>query len=225
MAGYYIPRSDEAFGAWADNFEAYAAAHTQQLGITAQQASGVSQAVANFKAKMAAHFNIQQAVKSAKHAKDDSRVEAESAIRLLVRQLQASGNVDDSQRRSLGITVPDRIRTAASAQLSNRPLGIVETAGRLAHRIRFFDEATPTSRARPAGVLGCEIWVKVLGSGEPAPLDPRDMGFAALDTASPHMVEYEGSQGGKTAHYMLRWVKGNGTKGPWSETVSATITA
>ena len=35
----------------------------------------------------------------------------------------------------------------------------------------------------------------------------------------------ESLHGGKTAHYMLRWVKTSGEKGPWSETVSATITA
>jgi hypothetical protein len=47
----------------------------------------------------------------------------------------------------------------------------------------------------------------------------------SMKTASPYIAEYDGSNGGKTAHYMLRWVAKNGDKGPWSETVSATIPA
>jgi hypothetical protein len=48
-----------------------------------------------------------------------------------------------------------------------------------------------------------------------------------LDTSSTasFVVEYEGADGGKTAHYMLRWVNSRKEKGPWSQTVSATITA
>jgi len=73
--------------------------------------------------------------------------------------------------------------------------------------------------------MGCEIWVKVAAPGEPAPAGAEGLSFVALDTASPYIAEYDGPQGGKTAHYMLRWVKTSGEKGPWSETISATIPA
>lgn len=69
---------------------------------------------------------------------------------------------------------------------------------------------------------GCEIWVKV---GDPAPTDPSQLSFLALDTASPYVAEYDGADAGKTAHYMLRWVNTREEKGPWSQTVSATIPA
>lgn len=36
-------------------------------------------------------------------------------------------------------------------------------------------------------------------------------------------LESQMSQGGQTAHYMLRWVSTGGEKGPWSELVSATV--
>lgn len=42
---------------------------------------------------------------------------------------------------------------------------------------------------------------------------------------SQHIAEYDVANGEKTAHYMLRWVESGGEKGPWSETVSATISA
>jgi hypothetical protein len=47
----------------------------------------------------------------------------------------------------------------------------------------------------------------------------------ALDTRSPYVLDFSGSDGAKNAHYILRWVNTRGQKGPWSETVSATIGA
>ena len=61
--------------------------------------------------------------------------------------------------------------------------------------------------------------------GEAAPVSGDELSFVSKDTASPYTAEFDGGDGGKTAHYMLRWVKTNGDKGPWSETISATITA
>jgi hypothetical protein len=113
----------------------------------------------------------------------------------------------------------DTLTPAAAA--ATRPVGMVSTAQRLRHEIRFVDEATPTRKAKPDGVMGCEIWVKV---GTTPPADPAECTFLALDTASPYTAEYPGADAGKTAYYLLRWVTTRGEKGPWSETVAATIT-
>jgi len=225
MATGYIPRGDNDFLVWATNFQTYADAHQAELGIGLPEITPVTTGLADFDAKMAANVAAQQAAQSARQAKTDSRSSFESVIRALVRQLQASPNVDDTERAALGITVPDTIKTMATGGISTRPIGVVDTSQRLRHEIRFTDEATPTSRAKPDGVMGCEIWVKVLAAGEAPPVGADGLNFVTLDTASPYTVEYEGTDGGQTAHYMLRWVKKNGDKGPWSETVSATITA
>ena len=55
------------------------------------------------------------------------------------------------------------------------------------------------------------------------PPTPASAAFLALDTATPYVAAYEGKDANKTAHYMLRWATRAGDKGPWSETVSATI--
>jgi hypothetical protein len=39
------------------------------------------------------------------------------------------------------------------------------------------------------------------------------------------VTEFDGADGGKTAHYMLRWINSRAETGPWSQTVSATIGA
>lgn len=220
----YIPGSDNDFQAWATNFAAYAGAHLAELGIDAADIAPIATARTDFYTKMHENVTAQQAAQAARQAKDDSRDTLESLIRQLVRQLQASGDVDDEERAALGITIPDRVRTTDVGEIETRPVGMVDTSQRLRHEIRFVDEATPTSRAKPEGVMGCEIWVKV-GEHEDPPADPGELSFVAMDTASPYIAEYDGANGGKTAHYMLRWVKSGGEKGPWSETVSATITA
>ncbi len=221
----YIPGSDTGFQAWVDNFVTYANTHLAELGIGLPDIIPISTAQTDFDTKISDNVTAQQAAQSARQAKDASRDTLESLIRALVRQLQASGDVDDAERAALGITVPDTIKTTATGGISTRPIGSVDTSQRLRHEIRFVDEATPTSRAKPQGVMGCEIWVKVTAQGEAPPADPDELSFVTLDTASPYTVEYDGADGGKTAHYMLRWVKTSGDKGPWSETVSATITA
>jgi hypothetical protein len=47
----------------------------------------------------------------------------------------------------------------------------------------------------------------------------------ALDTRTPYTLDFAGADGGKNAHYLLRWVNPTGEKGPWSETATATIGA
>jgi hypothetical protein len=225
MAGNYIPRSDTEFLAWATNFATYASANLAALGIDAADFAPIAAGRTDFYVKMNANIAAQQSAQSTRQAKDASRDTLETAIRQLVRQLQASGDVDDAERASLGITIPDVVRTTSVGGIGSRPIGMVDTSQRLRHEIRFSDEATPTSRAKPAGVMGCEIWVKVAPTGEAPPSSADELSFVAMDTASPYIVEYDGADGGKTAHYMLRWVKTGGEKGPWSETISATITA
>ena len=82
--------------------------------------------------------------------------------------------------------------------------------------------------AKPAGVVGAEIRVKV---GEPQwglampPTGPSELSFLSVDTRTPYVADYPGEGVGKTAHYMLRWVSTTRDKGPWSETASATVGA
>ena len=77
------------------------------------------------------------------------------------------------------------------------------------------------ARGKPAGVFGCELWHKIGGA---PPVDVKECLPLGTDTASPYLAEYEGSDAGKTVHYLGRWVSTRGEHGPWSAVVSATIT-
>lgn len=104
---------------------------------------------------------------------------------------------------------------------TTRPVCKVDTSKRLQHTIAFTDESTPSSRAKPDKVKGCEIWVKVGGE---SPIDPGELHYLATDTNSPYIAHFDGADAGKPGYYMIRWVNSHGDAGPWSETVMATIT-
>ncbi|MCK5644055.1 MAG: hypothetical protein KAJ19_24870 [Gammaproteobacteria bacterium] len=217
----YIPPADAAFDTWADNFVNYLVPNSPALGLLAADIAALGTAHPAWRAAYFAHTAAQTAAQAARQTKDDARSTLETEIRSLTRRLQASTAVDDSERAALGITVPDTVATAAAVP-ATRPLVTVDTSQRLRHVIAFVDEGTPTRRAKPKGVMGVEIWVKI---GDPPPTDPNELTFLSVDTRTPYTADFSGGDAKKTAHYMARWVNTKGEKGPWSETASATIGA
>ena len=223
----YIPDGDARFHAWQNSFVAYVNDHLVDLGLSAADVAGLNAGAATWTGDYPAHTAAQAAGRAARQAKDQARDALKVDVRALVRRLQASPNVDDGERAAMGITVPDRVPTPAGPP-TTRPVVRVDTGQRLRHTIHFADEATPTRRLKPSGVMGAEIWVKVAepqGGQAPPPSGPSELKFLSLATRTPQVAEFPGADGGKTAHYMLRWIATTGEKGPWSETASATIGA
>ncbi len=218
----YIPSSDAEFNGWLSNFVTYASGNLAGLGLVVGDLTAITTAQTAWAGSLAAHVTAQQTAKSATQQKNIDRTTIVSLVRALVGQLQASAAVDDTERAGLGITIPDAQPTPVGPPTS-RPFLLTGCLQRLQHTIAFMDEMTPTSKAKPAGVTGAEIWVKVDG---PAPVDPNtDLRFLGLDSRTPYLAEYSGADGGKPAHYMARWVNSRGEKGPWSETLTVTISA
>jgi len=216
----YIPTSDAEFSAWLQNFISAVSGNPATFGLVAADVGLLENAASVFDTTRAANDTAQSAAQAARSQKDAGRTTAEELVRSFVGRIQAHPGVTDANRSLLGITVRSGTRTAVGAPTS-RPVGTIDTSQRLQHTVSFVDELTPNSRAKPDGASGCEIWVKVDG---PPPADPSELRYLATDTRTPYVAGYDGAQGGKTAHYMLRWVSTRGETGPWSQTVSATIT-
>lgn len=216
----FIPSSDTDFTAWIQNFITYADANLAALGLTAADLTPIQTAETNWETAYAAHVAAQAQAQSARQTKDDARAVQESFVRPLVARLQTATGVTDAQRQSLAITVRSTARTASPTPTS-RPVATVDTSQRLRHAIAFVDELTPTTRAKPYGMAGCEIWYKIGGA---PPVDPSELTYLATDTRSPYIAEFDGADAGKTVYYMLRWVNTRGERGPWSQTISGTIT-
>ena len=133
-------------------------------------------------------------------------------MRLLVRRIQAQPPAIVTDTRTGGRrdhradTNPTPVGPPTTA-----PLATVDTAQRLQHTVHFRDTTTPTSKAKPAGVRGCEIWMKI---GTPAPVDASELVFVTLDTRTPHVVHFDGADAGKVVTYWLRGSRPATTRDP-----------
>ena len=87
---------------------------------------------------------------------------------------------------------------------TSRPLAQARSGPRLTHRLPLEDESTPTRRARPAGVRGAEVWVKLVNADQPAPADPAVHSFLTMTIRPRVRAEFRAGDEGKTAVYMLR---------------------
>jgi hypothetical protein len=220
MGTDYIPSSDAEFNTWLKNFELYVGANAAALGISPAQVTQLNTVTTDWATKYLDANTKQATAASAIQAKKDSRRVTEDFVRPLVGAMQSNTAVTDAHRQSLNITVRSTSRTAVGPPETS-PVAQVDTSQRLRHTLSFSDERTPTSRSKPPGVQGCEIWTKV---GDPAPTGPQDVHYLALDTRTPYVAEFEAADAGKKAYYMLRWISTRGEPGPWSQTVSGTIT-
>ena len=61
---------------------------------------------------------------------------------------------------------------------------------RLRRTLRYADESTPTRRARPRGVIGAGVWVKVAAPGDPRPGDPGELMSLPLSTPTPARADF-----------------------------------
>ena len=215
----YIPPADADFNPWQSQCVDYITTNKTALGVTTGALAPITAARADWDTAYPAHVVADAAAQAATQTKKDARAAYEAALRPLIQQLQASTTVTDTQRQAMNIPVHATTRTAAAVP-TTKPTATIDTSQRLAHTIDFRDAAAARSKAKPKGVLGCELWVFL---GDTPPADPSGYSFLALDTATPYLSTYPGAHAGKKASYLLRWVNTTGDKGPWSDVISATI--
>jgi len=164
--------------------------------------------------------NKQNRTRADVQSKDDAHDTYVKALRQFNAQwLSNNTRVLNSDRERMGLTVKQGTHKPVPVPATS-PVGMVDFSVRLRHTINYTDEATPRSKAKPAGVHGCEIWTKIDGS---APMDASELDYLATNTSSPYSVTFEGKNAAKNVYYWLRWVNTRGEPGPWSRTISAMV--
>ena len=153
-------------------------------------------------------------------AKDEALEKYKAALRpFITENLSVNINVSDSDRVLMGLTVKTGTHTPTPVP-SSSPVVSVDFSTRMQHTLSYYDENASRSKAKPAGVHGCEIFMKVDGA---APTEASEVIYVGTCTASPYTVKFDGTKGGKTVYYWLRWVNTRGESGPWSASISAMI--
>jgi hypothetical protein len=221
---HYMPRPDGNFSAWANHYYEAVKKFYEEQGFDPDLLTPLQKALAKWNAQYPAHVKAQAAAEGARAAKDAARAALEKEVRPVTNFVQGYPKTTNADRAEMGITVRDTSPSPAPTPTS-RPLALVESGQRLTHQLRLVEESTPTRRARPAGVLGAEVWVKLVDADSPAPTDPAALTFLTMTTKPSFRAEFKAGEGGKTAVYMARWVNTRGEKGPWSEITTATVAA
>jgi len=216
----YIPLSDAKYNTWQFNLIEILIVNATAWGIPEDVITSLKAAQARWAAAYEIASNKQNRTAADVITKNEAGEEFTSAIRDTVQQwLARNPKVSDADRVRMGITVRSNSHTPVPPP-STSPVGSVDFSRRLQHTISFYDEAAGHSNAKPDGVIGCEIYLKVDGE---APKSVEEMNFQGICTASPFVVKFDSTKAGKTAWYWLRWVNRKGESGPWSIVVSAMV--
>ncbi len=216
----YVPYADAEFDNWQEGLVKIVVPKVTDWGIPADGLATLQTLQGAWADAFSKASNKQNRTSADVQAKNDARQAYEKALRTFVSEwLAYNSKVADSDREQMGLTVRSDTRTPVAVP-STRPTATIDFSVRLQHTIHFADEATPRSKAKPAGVHGCEIWMKV--DGEP-PKDASELTYLATDTRTPYLATFDGAEAGKVIYYWLRWVNSRNQQGPWSSTLSSMV--
>ena len=126
--------------------------------------------------------------------------------------------MEDADFVRLGLRPPDRVRTehlivTQHIEFEIRLRGIREL------EINFWEKGA-AHRAKPAGFDGAVIVWDLLSA---PPERPTDLAHHTMASRTPHIIEFDESDRGKTAYIALQWQNQRGITGPWSEMQTAII--
>ena len=215
-----IPPSDPEYDQFMNTFVPYIVANAATLGVNAATVAALTTALTEWNAKYSQHRTAHTQALAATTAKETAKAGLAKQVRPVIQFMQNSPAVTEPMLRAAKLTPHDTTRTRPAVPAS-RPVVTVDTNQRLQHVVHWRDEFTPTRKARPKGVFAAEIWCYI---GTAPPASPEQFRFVTIDRGTPYLMAHVAADAGKTAYYNLRWVNSRQETGPWSETVSATIT-
>lgn len=215
----YLPERDNLFVDWLRNLAEQVAAQAESLPVSAEEVAELAAAQRAFAERLAAHDEARRGAKVARLAKDKARAAAERIARRVAGRVGAYPELSPEQITDLGLRERKATRSPAVRPGSMPIVNVRVEHGR--HRLRIQDmEIMETVRGRkPAGALGCEIW---MGLGEEAPAVEEAMRLVGICTSGRHVVTFPEQEAGKKAWYRGRWFNRR-HQGPWGPLAGARV--
>lgn len=220
----YIPSRDADFALWAANFATLIAAAPTAYGLIVGDATAISAANDAFQAAYVVSTTPETRTSATVATTRGARATAQAVFRPYAMRINANQSVTNAQRVDLGLTVRTLVPTPIPPPATSPALLLVAaTPGQ--HQLQARDSATPTSKAKPFGVIGLELWVAV---GTVAAVSPEAGSFKQISTKTPFQVGYGPADVGKVATYFGRWITRSGNSGiafsgPWSAPLTSVI--
>jgi len=139
-------------------------------------------------------------------------------MRMLHRRKFFSPPMEDSDYTRLGLRPPDRTRTEHTvvtelAEFEIRLRGIRQL------EVNFWIKGA-AHKAKPAAYDGAVLVWDILDA---PPERPAALTHNTMATRTPHVIEFDETERGRTAYIALCWQNERGIRGPWSEVLSAVV--
>ena len=210
-----FPSTEGGLNSYFQTAVAYVIANAARLLVSASNLALLPTSLATWASTFSISQNPNTSTVTATANKNDARDALKDLLRNIYADIPESALTTDDRNT---LNLPERSTTATPAPVpTTKPLVTIDTSNRLEHTINFRDENG--NLAKPQGVRGCQIWVKIGASAK----DPDELKYLATDTKTPYVYHFEGADAGKPAYYWLRWENTRGETGPWSDEVMATI--
>ncbi len=213
----YIPAKIADRAAWYSNFDSKITAAPVSYGLTAPQAAVIAAAVLAFSNAYAASSDPSTRTSATVAATTAADAAAKATCRPYAMQINANPAVTDEQRVDLGLKVRSTTPTPTPPPATS-PVLSLSSQGPGVVTIASADSSTPSRKAKPAGVIGLELALKV---GTAFEVDPNAAPIWGTTTKSPVDIALPAMSGGKHVTLFGRWVTRSGAsgiaqKGPWS---------
>lgn len=219
----WVPSADADLDAFAVNFEAKITASPTTYGLVAGDATAFNTVADDFATKLALATDPGTKTSVTVASKNTARAVLVANLRSLARRVQAHSTITAAQLTDLGLPVRDTVATPIPVP-SSKPILAVMSHGPQLHNVRFADEGSPTSRRKPAGASGLQVFYTA-GTPAVAITDPEEAQFEGVFTKADFVVSYDAGDIGKTATIRARWMNRKGEVGPLSDPITATIAA
>jgi hypothetical protein len=226
MPGDYIPKGDAEYNTWISNFQAYVAAHAVELGLTPAQALEVLNAKTMWGLSYTTHIAAREAAGNAQATKEEKKGDATKTVRQIVNVIQARKETTDAQRRSLAITVPDRVPTPTDPEAIRRLTPEMELDFSVAQQVTVHVGPEPKNERRnafpyPATAFELEKIEGAVPSGTEN-LDALPWQHVGIFPHSPTLVVIGRAA---TVTFRARYVDQLNHVGPWGPPESCSVTA
>ena len=215
----FIPRRESSFHIWQGVLVAVVDANATVWLIPTDKVTALKALQTDWVTAYTKASNHMDRTTTDVQAKNDALKVYKMGIRKFVPEYLAyNSKVTDAERRSMGLTIRNGQRTPSSTPETS-PVAEIDISKPMIHSIYITDSGTG-EKAKPLGVHGCEIWVKVGGE---EPKTGSEYSFLATDTKGPYEATYDVADIGKRIWYRFRWINKIGQTGPWSRPFSAVV--
>lgn len=224
MQAPYLPAADPAFDAWFDNFSTLLTAAPTDYGLVAGDATIVSTAFGTWHPAYVLATNPTTRTSPTIAAKDAERISAEAILRPYATNISRNPAVANIDKTAIGVNLPNTSRTPIPPPTTSPTLALVSVIHNL-QTLSYRDSATPTTKAKPPGAIGMELWRTIATTPASSPVDAALIGII---TKSPANIGTMSGDAGKFATYFGRWTTRSGPggvaqTGPWSAPLAVVI--